>query len=215
MHFAIIPLYFMDKIGTRMKNNKIGLVIMASGLGKRFGSNKLIENLNNKPLVQWIIDTTEDLFDRRVVVTRSKEVKSLCDSLNVECIFHELPNRNDTIRLGLSSLMDEVDYCFFTPSDQPLIKRESISKMITEAKAADGMIFRTCFGDKVGSPVGFHKCFFEELLNLPEGKGGNVVVKNNPLVTQKIAVEDEYELWDIDTVSDLEAIRNVLEMKQS
>ena len=93
-------------------------------------------------------------------------MKSLCDSLNVECIFHELPNRNDTIRLGLSSLMDEVDYCFFTPSDQPLIKRESISKMIAQAKSADGMIFRTCFGDKVGSPVGFPKAFFDELLKL-------------------------------------------------
>ena len=92
------------------ENGKTGLVIMASGLGKRFGGNKLMEILDDKPLIKWIIDTTSDLFDKRVVVTRNKEVKALCDEINLECILHELPNRNDTVRLGLSSMMSESSF---------------------------------------------------------------------------------------------------------
>ncbi len=183
---------------------------MASGLGKRFGSNKLIENLNNKPLIQWIIDATEDLFDRRVVVTRSEEVKQLCDRLKIDCIFHKLPNRNDTIRLGLSSIMNDVDYCFFTPGDQPLIKKESIVKLIDMANDNPQKIVRTCYGDIVGSPVGFPKIYFDELQKLPEGKGGGWIARNNPTQICTVEMSDEYELWDIDTVDDLDKIKNVL-----
>ena len=65
------------------KDIKIGLVIMASGLGKRFGRNKLMEELDNRPIVKWIIDSTDGLFDRRIVVTRSADVKLLCDGLEI------------------------------------------------------------------------------------------------------------------------------------
>lgn len=198
-----------------MENKVIrtGLVIMASGLSKRFGSNKLMENLNNKPIINWIIDTTNDMFDKRVVVTRSLEVKSLCDDLKIQCVLHDLENRNDTVRLGLSELMDEVDYCFFVPGDQPLISRRTISNLIDKSIISEDNIVRTCFGNLVGAPVGFPKMFFDELLNLPIGKGGNWIVNNNLKSVKTVEVSDEYELWDIDTLSDLEKVNNVLKTK--
>lgn len=192
------------------KDIKIGLVIMASGLGKRFGGNKLMTNLANKPLIKWIIDSTEGLFDRRIVVTRSTDVKALCDSLNIQNILHELPNRNDTVRLGLSEIMDEIDYCFFVPGDQPLVSKETISKLISSARKDRNKIVRTSFKDVVGSPVGFPQRYFDELLNLPEGKGGNWIAKNNPTSVCNIETKNEYELWDIDTVEDLELINSIL-----
>lgn len=192
------------------KNCKTGLVIMASGLGKRFGSNKLMERLENKPLIQWIMDTASDYFDKIVVVTRHRDIKTLCDELNTECILHDLPNRNDTVRLGLSAIMHDIDYCFFTPGDQPLIKRETVAELIDAANSEPNFIVRTCFGDNVGSPVGFPKVFFDELLKLPVGKGGGLVVKNNISNVHMVHVREEYELWDVDTVEDLEKIKNVL-----
>ena len=214
-----------------MGNNiRVGLVIMASGLGVRFGGNKLMESLGDKPLIKWIIDSSDGIFDKRVVVTRSSEVKKFCDSLNIDCIIHEFPNRNDTVRLGLSALMNEVDYCFFTPGDQPLISSESISRLVERAKSADSdkledsdrladsdkldskRIVRASYGEEVGSPVGFSCAFFKELLSLPEKKGGGWIAKNNPDMVDLVEVSHEYELWDVDTVSDLEKIKNVLKM---
>lgn len=193
-----------------MKNKKIGLVIMASGLGKRYGGNKLMEELGDKPLIKWIIDTTDDLFDRRVVVTRNSDVKALCDSLNIECIKHEFPNRNDTVRLGLSALREEVDYCFFTPGDQPLISREAIAALIEATTEKNDRIIRAGYGKIAGSPMGFPKLFFNELLQLPEGKGGSWIAKNNQEAVDIIQVQDEYELWDIDTVEDMDKIKKIL-----
>lgn len=197
-------------MGTERIN--IGLVIMASGIGKRFGSNKLMENVHDKPLIKWILDTTDGLFDRRVVVTRSSDVNDLCKSLNIDCIMHEFPLRSDTVRVGLSAVMDDVDYCFFAPADQPLIKRESIAKLINEAQENKDMIVRTAYDKTVGSPVGFPRLFYDELLRLPQGAGGGFVAKNNPALIHTVEMEDEYELWDVDTVSDLEKIKKTLKI---
>ena len=48
---------------------KIGCVIMASGLGRRFGSNKLLADFGGEPMICRILDATEGIFRRRVVVT--------------------------------------------------------------------------------------------------------------------------------------------------
>ena len=51
--------------------DSLGCVIMASGLGRRFGGNKLLAELGGKPLLQWVLDATQGMFGcRRVVVTR-------------------------------------------------------------------------------------------------------------------------------------------------
>ena len=42
---------------------QIGCVIMASGLGKRFGGNKLMADFHGKPMIQRSLNATEGLFD--------------------------------------------------------------------------------------------------------------------------------------------------------
>lgn len=201
-----------DYTQSTMENSdlKIGLVIMASGLGKRFGGNKLLETLGGKPVIQWIIDTTDSLFYKSVVVTRNNDIKKLCDDIGIDCILHEFPNRNDTVRLGLSWQKDEVDYCFFTPSDQPLISRSSITNLITASKKHNGKIIRACYKDTIGTPTGFPKRYFNELLDLPERKGGNLVAVRHEDEVYKVDVSNEYELMDIDTISDLNKIKELI-----
>lgn len=195
-----------------MENNRIktGLVIMASGLGKRFGSNKLMEIFGGKPLIKWVIDASEDLFDERVVVTRSEDVFKLCKNMGIKCILHEFPGRNDTVRLGLNALMNDIDYCFFMQGDQPLICKESINNMIMAANTNNNLIVRASFNDAVGAPIGFPRKFFDDLLYLPNGKGGNFVAKNNADSVENIEVSNEYELYDVDTKEDLNELINIV-----
>lgn len=176
---------------------------MASGLGKRFGGNKLMATLGDKPIIQWILDSTKDIFDYRVVVTRSEEVKKLCEQNNVQVILHSMPGRNDTVRLGLHQIADKIDYCFFTPADQPFISIESLNRLLKAANADSKSIIRSSYCGRVGAPVGFPSWTFDELLNLPNGEGGSAVVKRYANVVKCINVLDEIELNDIDTQEDL------------
>lgn len=65
---------------------------MASGLARRFGSNKLLADFGGRPLLCRALEVTATpALAARVVVTRSAEVKALCDAQAVPCLLHSLP----------------------------------------------------------------------------------------------------------------------------
>ena len=171
---------------------RTGCVIMASGLGKRFGGNKLMADFRGRPMIQRALDATEGLF------TRHESVAELCREQNVEVVLHDLPNRNDTVRLGLEALGD-LDCCMFLPGDQPLLRRETVALLLENRKENPNSILRPVYEDMEGSPVLFPSWAFPELKNLPEGKGGNVVIKNHPHEVIRVSVSDPFELADVDT----------------
>ena len=67
---------------------KHGCIIMASGMGTRFGGNKLMAKLKGIPLIQYVIQATESRFEQRVVVTRHNDVTKLCHELGVAVALH-------------------------------------------------------------------------------------------------------------------------------
>ena len=96
---------------------------------------------------------------------------------------------------------------------QNLVARSCESGKSISSKKRPG-IFRLCFEKHsdvthpspsvtVGSPVLFSNSFFEELLTLPKGKGGNFVIRNHPEAVHLISTLSPYELMDVDTTEDL------------
>ncbi len=185
---------------------QIGCVLMASGKSSRFGSNKLLADFEGQPLLQRIVAATEGLFARRIVVTRSEEVAELCRLWGVEVLLHDLPDRNDTVRLGTEALRD-MDGLVFTPCDQPLLRRETVARLLDWPYLRDDLLLRPCCGEREGSPVFFGKQYFPDLQNLPEKAGGSHILKQHRDKLQLLPIEDEGELMDVDTVTDLETLK--------
>ena len=180
----------------------IGCVIMASGLGKRFGSNKLMADFHGSPMICRVLDATENIFSSRVVVTRHIEVAELCKARGIETVFHDLPYRSDTVRLGLEA-MPETDRCMFTAADQPLLRRETVASLAMASKNCPDHIWRVCWEGTPGTPAVFPKWTYEELCDLPEGKGGGAVIKKYPERIRTVNARDMYELKDVDSHEDL------------
>ena len=114
-----------------MKNEAVGAVIMASGLARRFGSNKLLADFGGEPMLCRALAATAGIAPR-LVVTRSEEVHRLCTALDVPVLLHALPHRSDTVRLGLSALLrgqPALCGCLFVPGDQPLLRRSTVDGM--------------------------------------------------------------------------------------
>ena len=180
----------------------VGCVIMASGLGKRFGGNKLMADFGGKPLISPILDATQGIFSQRVVVTRHEDVVRLCKDRDIQTVLHELPHRSDTVRLGLEALSG-VERCMFVPADQPLLRSETIAALCLASVNEPEAIWRTQCEGTPGTPVIFPKWTFPELLELPEGKGGGIVIKKYPERVHTVSVRDIYELKDVDSPKDL------------
>lgn len=206
---------------------KLGCVIMASGLGKRFGGNKLMAELKGKPLIQYALDATEGIFERRVVVTRHKEVEELCHRQGVPVVFHSLPYRSDTVRLGLESLGAGTDAgksgteaeikiappaenglegCMFCPGDQPMLGRETVASLALCAASGKNTIWRAAWNGQEGSPVLFPAWVFPELLALPEGKGGGFAAGKHRELVRTVSARSQWELKDVDCLEDLELL---------
>ena len=184
----------------------IGCVIMASGLGKRFGGNKLMADFHGEPMICRILDATDGIFAQRVVVTRSEEVSALCEARGIRVVLHSLPHRSDTVRLGLEA-MPGIDRCLFATADQPLLRRETVSALALASANDPHCLWRTVCGGTPGSPVVFPRWAFPELRKLPEGKGGGVVIKKYPERLRTVSVRDMYELKDVDSPQDLSELR--------
>lgn len=182
---------------------KIGCVIMASGMARRFGSNKLLHDFHGEPIMVRILRSMkESTVNCPIVVTRHEEVVEICRNEGIHAILHDLPKRSDTVRLGMEYLLENypnLEGIMFAASDQPCLKAESITALCEAFSADLGCIYRLSFGDTVGNPVLFPKSTFEELLNLPEGKGGGAVIKRHPELVRLVEVSDERELIDVDT----------------
>lgn len=194
--------FFSDKTAV-----KTGCVIMASGLGKRFGGNKLMADFHGKRLIEYVLDATEGLFTKRVAVTRHADVAELCRERNVDVVLHDLPHRSDTVRLGMEAL-GTVDSCMFCPADQPLLRRETVEALLHCAAEQKDRIWRTCRGQLPGSPVIFPAWAFDELKSLPEGKGGSFLLEKYPELVSLMEVSDVHELMDADTPEALELLKD-------
>lgn len=183
-----------------------GCVIMASGLATRFGSNKLMANLDGAPLIAHAIRATDGLFAKRVAVTRHEDVAKLCRTLGVEAIMHDEPLRSDTVRLGMQAI-GGCDTVTFIQADQPLISANTLAALLHGAEAHPELIWRVSFQGTPGAPVLFPAWAFDELRALPPGKGGGFAAKAHAQHVRCVEAASEWELFDVDTVQDLEALQ--------
>ena len=109
---------------------KLGCVIMASGEGKRFGSNKMLADIYGEPLIARTIDSVPRGFDV-VVSTRWPEAAQICDDKHCPCVLHDGELRSESVRAGLSwGVERNWKGCLFLPGDQPLVSSDSFEAMV-------------------------------------------------------------------------------------
>ncbi len=211
---------------------RIVCVIMASGEGKRFGSNKLLASFRGAPLYHGILKAAAPLFKAApqesaprdlLVVTRHVEIAAWCRENSVRVLLHDLPERNQAIRLALAALncagtesVSDIhaapeklsaeklsaeqlpDGCLFCPADQPLVTEESLHRMIKAFQKAPDRIIRLSYQGTEGSPVLFPASLFPELAALPPGTGGREVIRRHPELVTAVEAQFPEELKDAD-----------------
>ena len=188
-----------------VKYSKIACIILASGVGRRFGANKLLTSIDGAPMLQHILDISQGLFPKRIVVTRHKEVAEICAQQQILCLLHDKPYLSDTVRLGTSYIQQQLpqtEGLLFAVADQPLLQQASLIRLAESFLAQPQKIHRPYYEETPGNPIIFPAKFANERRQLPQDKGGSVLTKKYPELVVKVPVQDINELLDIDTQQD-------------
>lgn len=200
----------------------IHIIYMAAGNSRRFGSNKLLYELDGKSMYRHLLERLIEIKDRYnklksdspvidiTVVTRYREILDYCSSIP-DCHAVLSPDSEKgisyTIKAGIMAVQEQKktgmqDYYMFAVADQPYLKSQSVVKLIDKVLENKGnirLVFSLRCGDAVGNPCVFHSSLISQLLSLEGDKGGRSVAKKYDCVYVNIA--DERELMDIDTLS--------------
>ena len=84
-----------------------------------------------------------------------------------------------------------------------------LAMLLQNWKQHPDCMVRPIHEDTAGSPVLFPAWAFAELKNLPEGKGGGVVIRNHPQEVLGVPVSNPFELADVDTPQALELLKGL------
>ena len=117
---------------------KIGCVLMAAVLGRRFGENKLTVDLGcGETLINYALSAIPgDKLHRVVVVTQYPQVAALAEKYSFTPLHNPYPERgqSESIRIGLTALAD-CDAVMFQVADQPRLQKETVADLIGFAAA--------------------------------------------------------------------------------
>lgn len=185
------------------------ILYLASGNSRRFGKNKLLVMLGEKPLYRYGLDTLREVIAEEgdctlTVVSQYPEIRRAAEALNIPAV--DSPEStlgiSHTIRAGLSALgqVENEDFILFVVADQPYLKADSVRRLL--AQAHPGTETARLYAQKrPGNPVLFSGKLLPELMALEGDCGGSAVVKKHACTP--VFIEDAAEFSDIDTPEDL------------
>lgn len=188
---------------------KITMIMLAAGNSSRFGSNKLLQLIDGKPMymhtLEKLIKASEYFEDSRViVVTQYDEIITETQKLGIDCYVNRCPQRgiSSSMQIGLRQAQKS-DACLFAVADQPNLSAKTIVSLVQLFMDENkGMACTRC-GDRTGNPCIFGHRYFRELMILSGDRGGKALIKKYPGVVSYLDVHNETELRDVDMPSDL------------
>ena len=169
----------------------IHCILLAAGLSRRFGSNKLLHPVDGIPLYRRGMDRLTalrreqpDRF-RLYLVSRWPELLAAGTAQSWTVLEH--PNSeaglSSSLQLGLSAALDGAgpEDCFaFFVCDQPWLRRETIRAFLDGFEASGKGMGCLCCGNTPGNPAVFTRRYAPELLSLSGDKGGRQVLRTHP-----------------------------------
>ncbi|MGL4382184.1 MAG: nucleotidyltransferase family protein [Bacilli bacterium] len=192
-----------------LDQKKIALIVLASGLSTRFKGNKLLSNLNGKPLISYTFKQLESFNQEDVyVITRYDEIVTMALNCHYQVRKYQSDTQGESIVQGIRMLDDSYDGALILTGDQPLRKARSLLKMIELANVASlKQIIRVSDGLNYGNPSLFTQYYFSMLKELKNDYGGrSLFKKQQPLIIEV----DTLELMDVDTKEDLKKIETIM-----
>lgn len=185
------------------------VAIMGAGKGQRFGGDKLDALLQDRPLGYWALNAARALGAPIIYVTGPEQPAFLSQiRYPLQVMKNEAPDKGMGTSIAIAAAAARIagtQTLLLMLADMPFVRRATLQQLVTQTDIHTAVASRYP-DDSLGPPVCFGANHFALLEKLDDHIGARNLLKG-AIRAKAVAVLPE-ELFDIDTVSDLDAARH-------
>ncbi|HEY7978916.1 MAG TPA: molybdopterin-binding/glycosyltransferase family 2 protein [Rhizomicrobium sp.] len=192
---------------------RIAAVVLAAGMSSRMGANKLMAELNGKPLVRHAAEAALGSAARPVIVViGNEEARTRAALSDLDVSFVSNPDfakgLSTSLKAGIAAVPANCDGAIVLLGDMPGVSAALIDKLIASFDPAeDRAICVATRNGKHGNPVLWARRFFEEIATIEGDVGAKALVGAYGELVREVEATDDAPLVDIDTPEALAAYR--------
>ncbi len=191
----------------------ISAVVLAAGLSRRMGTNKLLLPFQGKTVLAQVVAVLRESALDRVLVVMGHEAGLVQAMLGrywpsgVDLVYNPHYATGDmlsSIQAGLAALPVNCDAALISLGDQPQIEQRIVEQVI--AGHEPGKVIIPSFHRRGGHPILIDRARWPDVLHLPFNSNLRQVLRDHAEWVRYIDVDTETILRDIDTPQDYDVI---------
>ena len=193
---------------------RIAALLLAAGQSSRMGSNKLLAEVEGRPMVARVAQRLLSSHARPIVAVLGNEadrVDAALGKLPVERVRNPAfaEGLSSSLKAGLAALPPEIEGVIVCLGDMPLVAGRDLDRLIAAFNPLEGraIVVPTRRG-KRGNPVLWAKRFFPEMAELAGDVGAKHLIGEHAELVCEVEMDTDGVLVDIDTPDALAALRD-------
>jgi molybdenum cofactor cytidylyltransferase len=201
------------------KGHRIAGLVLAAGRSTRMGGpNKLLEEINGKPLVRIVAE--QALASRAspvIVVTghQRERVERALAGLRVSLVHNAdfADGLSTSLKAGIKAVPADADGVIVALGDMPQVSATLLDRLIAAFDPEHGaLVVVPTFDGKRGNPVLWARRFFADLMAVEGDVGARHLIAGYAEAVTDVPVDDAAALTDIDTPEALIAVRAAMDV---
>lgn len=189
----------------------IAALLLAAGASRRFGAPKLLQLINDKPVVRWSAEALVGDPVGEIIVVIPPDGDVVREALvGVEVRYavseHASAGMAASLAFGVGALSPRAEAVLVALADEPMAGRQALLAVVERFRAGDVHIVAPVFRGVRGHPVLFGRAVFDELRALSGDHGARGVVDRDPRRRALVDI-DSVKPIDVDTPDDLARAR--------
>ena len=192
----------------------ISTLLLAAGLSRRYGREKLEELIHQKPLIEWVTDQLKASVIDEVILVVNPETSRLVQipprQDRVKKVVNLSPSdgMSSSIRCGLGACSPISEAVLIAHADMPAVNPGIVDQLISRWKLNPGQIVAPRFKEQQGNPVIIPRIFWDEIRALRGDVGCKSILTGHPSQVEWVEMDDDAILLDVDRVEDWERLRS-------
>ncbi|MHC4741578.1 MAG: nucleotidyltransferase family protein [Planctomycetota bacterium] len=191
-------------------------IVLAAGMSRRMGVQKLLLPFDEKTVIGRIVDELAGATVDKIHVVVGCEGERVVEELSGrKVLIVENPDYEEgmlsSVRAGIRSLPEECECVLVALGDQPAITSELVDELVKAFVETEKGILTPLYNGKRGHPLLFSQCYCDEVLECYDDIGLRGLLHAHPEDVFELSVSSSAVLSDIDYPEDYRRISELSE----